>query len=78
MFQEGKKYIFMGQRYAYSGTIVRLSPTHAVLGDDAEVHYGDIGGFGEWSKRQFKTGEKVPGQVVCLLGCDATPIQLLV
>ena len=78
MFQVGKKYIFMGQRYAYSGTIEQLTPTHALLGADAEVHYEDVGQFSEWAKRKYKQGLPVPGQVVCLLGCDATPIGISV
>lgn len=74
MFQVGKRYLFMTQRYAFSGTVEAISPTHVVLGADAQVHYNDIGTFDVWSTGKGAEGKKVPGQVVSVLGTDATPI----
>ncbi len=71
----GKKYLFMGQRYCFTGTVAAQCPTHVTLGDDAQVHYEDVGAFEAWSKNgAHKKGGAVPGQIVCLLGCDVTPI----
>lgn len=75
LFEIGKRYLFMTQRYAWVGTVEHLTPTHVKLGKDAEVIYDDIGPFEGWSsgKTPGQRG-KVPGQVVCTLGCDATPV----
>lgn len=75
LFEIGKRYLFMTQRYAWVGTVEHLTPTHVKLGGDAEVIYDDIGPFEDWAsgKTPGKRG-KVPGQVVCTLGCDATPV----
>jgi hypothetical protein len=74
LFQVGKRYLFMTSRYAYSGTVEMVTPTHVLLGSDAQVHYEDVGTFDNWALRQHKTGKSVPGQVICVLGADATPI----
>ena len=64
----------MTQRYAFSGTVTACTPTHVTLGDDAQIHYNDIGGFDVWSQGNGPAGSKVPGQIVSVLGTDATPI----
>lgn len=75
MLEIGKVYLFMGQRYCFTGTVEMLTPTHVKLGVDAQVHYEDVGDFGAWAQNAtHKTGSFVPGQIVCLLGCDITPI----
>ena len=74
VFVPGKRYLFMGQRYAFSGTVDTVTPTHVVLGADAQVHYEDIGEFDSWSLDKGKPGKSVPGQIVSVLGTDATPI----
>lgn len=73
----GKKYMFMTQRYAYSGTVEAVTPTHVVLGTDAQIHYEDIGPFENWSagKQPSCKSGSVPGQGVSLLGTDFTPIR---
>ncbi len=73
----GKKYLFMTQRYAYSGTVEAVTPTHVTLGPDAQVHYENIGLFEEWSRGVPPRGKSgaVPGQGVCMLGTDFTPIR---
>lgn len=71
------RYLFMGQRYAYSGTVVEQTPTHVTLGPDAQIHYEDIGGLEDWASGKLKTAKKngsVPGQIVSVIGCDITPI----
>jgi hypothetical protein len=72
-----RRYLFMTQRYVFVGTLVEQTPTHATLGDDAIVCYEDVGPLEGWSSgtttKSAKYG-KVPGQVVCLLGCDITPV----
>ena len=78
VFTIGQKYLFMTQRYAFSGTVELVTPTHAVLGADAEIHYEDIGGFEDWSRGAGPKGKPVPGQRVSLLGTDATPIRNIV
>lgn len=76
LFEPGKRYLFMTQRYAWVGTIVHVTPTHVMLGDDAEVIYEDVGPFEDWSAGKPTSAKrgKVPGQVVCTLGADATPV----
>lgn len=74
VFTVGKRYLFMTQRYAYSGTVDTVTPTHVVLGKDAQVHYENIGKFDVWSRDKGPSGSPVPGQVVSTLGTDATPI----
>ena len=80
MIPTGRRYLFETQRYFFSGTVETCTPTHAFLGDDAMIHYEDVGGdLGEWSSGKRKTSAsgkdgKVPGQIVCLLGTDLTPI----
>jgi hypothetical protein len=73
----GQRYLFMGQRYAWSGTVRSTLPTHATLGEDAMIHYEDIGPFEKWSSGEIawhkRPGGKVPGQIVSLLGTDITP-----
>ena len=75
----GKRYLFMGQRYCYVGTVVAQTPTHCVLGDDAIICYEDVGGLEGWASGNRKSalsGKQgaVPGQGVCMLGCDWTPV----
>lgn len=73
----GRRYLFMTQRYSFAGTVVSQTPTHVVLGNDAVVGYEDIGPFEEWADgriRDFAMSGSVPGQIVCMLGCDVTPI----
>lgn len=70
----GVKYLFMTQRYAFSGTVEEITPTHVRLGADAMVHYEDIGPFESWSTGKVPDGGHVPGQIVCTLGTDVTPI----
>ena len=74
VFPIGKRFLFMTQRYAFSGTVTACTPTHVTLGDDAQIHYNDIGGFDVWSQGNGPAGSKVPGQIVSVLGTDATPI----
>lgn len=74
----GKKYLFLTQRYAFSGTVETVTPTHVVLGSDAEVHYEDIGPFEDWSRGSLRKGGSVPGQGVSLLGTEFTPIRNIV
>jgi len=75
LLQIGKKYLLMTQRYAWHGTVTAQNPTHVQLGDDAEVEYEDIGAFHDWaSGKKTGSGNHVPGQVVCMLGTDATPL----
>jgi hypothetical protein len=80
VIQPKRRYLFITQRYIFSGTVETASPTHAFLGKDAMIHYEDVGGdLGEWSTGKRKTAAsgkdgKVPGQIVCLLGTDLTPI----
>lgn len=83
MLTIGRRYLFMTQRYAFAGTVVYLTPTHAVLGDDAIVIYEDIGGFEEWAQKDGPIGGsgkrgRVPGQGVSLVGTDFTPLDRLV
>lgn len=73
----GRRYLFMTQRYAFAGTVLAQTPTHAQLGDDAIVIYEDIGPFEDWSSGKLKETSKcgkVPGYILCMLGTDAAPI----
>lgn len=77
----GSKYLFMTQRYAWSGTVIAEGPTHCHLGPDARVHYQDIGPFEKWADGSVGPGGvgpggAVPGQVVSLLGTDCTPMPM--
>lgn len=76
MWEIGKRYLLITQRYIFSGTVVSYTPTHLKLGDDAQIHYDDVGDLGPWSKGPlpFKIGSAVPGQIISLLGTDGTPI----
>jgi hypothetical protein len=77
--QIGKKYLFMTQRYAFIGTVLRVTPTHVTLGDDARILYENIGMIHLWASGERTTAESgkegpVPGQIVSALGTDITPI----
>ncbi len=76
IFQIGKRYLLMTQRYAFIGTITAVTPTHVVLGDDARILYEDIGAIAEWAINPHMKATKegsVPGQIISILGTDGTP-----
>jgi hypothetical protein len=76
LFEIGKRYLFMTQRYGYVGTVMHVTPTHVRLGNDARVLYEDFGPFEDWAANGAMKAAKegrVPGQILSTLGTDATP-----